>query len=230
MRTQLVSLVALPLLLASAARAQVPPDQPTLTPEQQDLQQQSQDMRQKVMDNIQKQGLDPATVFQDIMQRMQDGSLDFTQLQQELVEKGLLDQASVDKLQGSMQKVTDQTLKQQLKATDDEWTVIQPKIHKMLAAQAAAGQSSAGGQRFGGVMGGFVTGQTGRSQVAKALADLRAALRSKDTPDDLVKTKLQAVRDARAAAKTDLQSAQQDLRDVLTIRQEGVLIRLGMMP
>ncbi len=229
MRIQVLSLIAVPLLLAASAVAQNAPGQAP-TPEQQDLQQQMQDMRQKVMDNIEKRGLDPAVVFQDIAQRMQDGSLDFSQLQQEMVDKGLLDQADVDKLQGTMQKVTDLTLKQQLKATDEEWAVIQPKIHKMLAAQAAAGQSAGGGQRFGGVMGGFITGQGGQSQVAKALADLRATLRSKDSPDDVVKTKLQAVRDARAAAKTDLEAAQNDLRDVLTLRQEAVLVRLGMMP
>ncbi|MGN6367044.1 MAG: hypothetical protein ACTHN5_02165 [Phycisphaerae bacterium] len=228
MRRQVLSVLAVPLLLTGAALAQNAPDQGP-TADQQELQQMAQEMRQKVMDNILKQGLDPAAVMQDIMQRMQDGSLNFSQLQQELVDKGLLDQASVDKLQEKMTKVTDATLKQQLKATDEEWAVIQPKIHKVLAAQAAAGQGMAGGQRFGGMMGGFVTGQNGQASVALALTKLRMALHTK-APDDVVKERLQAVRDARAQAKADLTAAENDLRDVLTVWQEGVLVRVGIMP
>ncbi|HUO10212.1 MAG TPA: hypothetical protein VM008_18035 [Phycisphaerae bacterium] len=217
------------LVLTGAAFAQVPPGAPDMTPEQQDLQQQMQDMRQKVFDNMQKQGIDPRTFMQDMMQRMADGSLNFMQLQQELVDKGLLDQASVDKLQTQMQKVTDATIRQQLKVTDEEWVVIQPKIQKVLQSQAALGQPGGGGARFGGLMGGFLTNQSGRSDVTVALSDLRAALRTKDTPDDVIKAKMQAVRDARVTAAANLDAAEKDLRDVLTMRQEGVLVRIGIL-
>ena len=224
MRTRLF--FALPILLSTAALAQVPAGQTDgggPTPDQQDLQQQMQDMRQKVMDNMQKQGVDPATFFQDMMQRMQNGSLDFSQLQQELVDKGFLDQASVDKLQGTMQKVTDATIREQLQVTDEEWAVIQPKIRKVLAAQSALGQ---GAQRQGGIMGGFLSGAGGQSKVALALAELRHALHTPDTSDDTIKAKLQAVRDARASAQTDFNAAVKDLDVVLTMRQEAILSRI----
>jgi hypothetical protein len=41
--------------------------------------------------------------------------------------------------------------------------------------------------------------------------------------------KLTALRDARAKAKADLESAQKDLKDVLTPRQEAVLVVNGML-
>jgi hypothetical protein len=224
-----LSTFAAVLVLAGTALAQVPPGAPNFTPDQQDLFQQMQDMQQKVNDNLQKQGIDPQQFRQDMMQRMMDGSLNFSQLQQELVDKGLLDQASVDKMQGTMQKVTDATIREQLKVTDEEWTVIQPKIQKVLQSQAALGQPGGGGARFGGMMGGFLTASSGQNQVAVALADLRTALRSKDTPDDVIKTKLQAVRDARATASANLDAAEKDLKDLLTMHQEGVLVRIGIL-
>ena len=123
-------------------------------------------------------------------------------------------------------------LKDQLGATAEEWTVIQPKLDKVLTEQFS---QMAG--RFGGFSRRNRSGDQGNtsradrparpgsdSPIAKAAADLRDAVDKKDTPQEEIATKLKALRDARAKAKADLEAAQKDLQSVLTPRQEAVLV------
>ena len=124
-------------------------------------------------------------------------------------------------------------LKTQLGATDDEFTALQPKIQAVLDAQRASQVRQFGGGRRGG--GGNAGGPGGgaaatpQSDVAKAAADLQTTLDNKDaTPDD-IKTKLEALRTAEAAAKVTLTKAQDDLKSVLTQRQEAVLVEAGLL-
>jgi hypothetical protein len=167
--------------------------------------------------------------FQDMGQRMQDGTLDFAGLQQELVDKGLVEQSAIDKLNGSVQRVTFATLKEQLKATDDEWTVIQPKIQIVLSAQARV---TTGGARIGGFgqMGGFIAKELGPNPVPQALTALRLTLKNTNATNEEIAEKLKALRDAEQSTKDTLANAQKDLRDILTVRQEAILARIGLLP
>ena len=127
-------------------------------------------------------------------------------------------------------------IKDQLAATAEEWTVIQPKLDKVLTEQFAgfAGRMGAfgrGGTRGGNNNNNNAADRTNRparpggdSPVAKAANDLRDAVEKKDTPQEEIATKLKALRDARAKAKADLEAAQKDLQSVLTPRQEAVLV------
>ena len=67
------------------------------------------------------------------------------------------------------------------------------------------------------------------SAVAKASQDLRTALENKDSTPDQIKAKLTALRDARAKAKEDLTKAQAELKELITVRQEAVLVSRGML-
>jgi hypothetical protein len=200
------------------------------TDDQQALQEQMQDVRAQILDNMQKQGVDPVQFFQDIGQRLQDGSLDFSQLQQELVDKGFVEQATVDKLTDSVQNVTFANLKQQLNATDDEWAVLQPKIKIVIAAQARIPNS--GSRRMGGfsAMSGFTAKELGPNPVPQALTALRTVVRTATATNEAISEKLKALRDAHQSVKATLASAQKDLRDLLTVRQEAILSNLGILP
>ena len=127
--------------------------------------------------------------------------------------------------------------KERMGATDEEWGVIEPKLTKVMEAQR---DTRAGGG--GGMWGGGGRGQRGgnrggdnadqqqpQTPVAKAGADLQATLENEKASPDEIKTKLQAVRDAREKAEKDLQAAQKDLKDVLTQRQEAMLVLAGML-
>jgi hypothetical protein len=122
-------------------------------------------------------------------------------------------------------------IKEQLGTPDDEWKVLQPKIEKVMTAQRdtrGGGAFAGGGRRGGGGAAPAATDQP-QSAVQKAAAALRAALENKDTPADTIKAKLTALREAREKAKADLAAAQKELKDVVTVRQEAVLVNMGML-
>jgi peptidoglycan hydrolase CwlO-like protein len=122
------------------------------------------------------------------------------------------------------------SIKEQLKADDDEWKVLSPKIEKLMTAQrdARAG-GGAFGRRPGGGGGGGGADNQPTTAVAKASADLRTALDNKDTPAEDIAKKLAALREARDKARADLAAVQKELKEVLTQRQEAVLVTMGML-
>lgn len=118
-------------------------------------------------------------------------------------------------------------IKEQLGSTDDEWKVLQPKIEKVMEAQMAGFGGGGFGRRGGG--GGGGGDNAPQTPIAKASADLRQTLENKDAPADEIKTKLAALREARAKVRADLEAARKDLKEVLTQRQEAVLVTNGML-
>jgi Spy/CpxP family protein refolding chaperone len=226
------ALLASVALLATRGTAQPGPGGPGgiggMTPEQM---QQMQDFQQKMMQNMQDKGIDPQEFFGGMAQGMQDGTLDPADIQQMMMDKGIIDPdmaAQMQKMQTDMQTAQTKTqvdsLKDQLGATDAEWTALQVRIQKVLDCMAVLGQNAQVGR-----MGGFGGGQPTASDLAKALKDLRAAIKTTTTSDDDVKAKIKSWRDAHEKAKNDLVSAQKDLTDLLTPRQEAILTNLGIL-
>jgi hypothetical protein len=124
-------------------------------------------------------------------------------------------------------------IKERLGASDDEWKVISPKVEKVMTAQRDArgggggfGGPGGGGRRGGGGGGGD---QQPTTETGKASADLRTALENKDTPADDIAKKLAAYREARDKGRAALQASQKELKEILTQRQEAVLVNMGML-
>ncbi|MHB1155595.1 MAG: hypothetical protein ACYC26_02020 [Phycisphaerales bacterium] len=127
-------------------------------------------------------------------------------------------------------------IKTELKVTDDEWTVLQPKVEKVMTLQRDLMMGM-----FGGRMGRRAFGGPGgdnaqppadaapQSEIVKASADLRTALADDNTPAATINEKLLAFRTARAKVQTDLDVARKDLRELLTPRQEAVLVMSGTL-
>jgi hypothetical protein len=65
--------------------------------------------------------------------------------------------------------------------------------------------------------------------VGKAQADLRAALDDKSTSPEEINKRLAALREAREKARADRTAAQKELKEVLSARQEAVLVSMGML-
>ena len=135
-----------------------------------------------------------------------------------------------------MRQRMSERMKEMLGASDDEWKVLQPKIESIQQRQRES--SGMGGMMmmmmFGGGGGGFrppgaPADDQPKSDVQQKTADLRTVTDNKDTKPQEIKAKVDALRAAREKAKADLQKQQAELRDLLTIRQEAVLLTLGVM-
>ena len=117
-------------------------------------------------------------------------------------------------------------LKVTLKVSDEEWAVIQPLLEKVQTKQRESLTS-----RFSfmaGRRGGDHGGRTEPAASAETDA-LRAALESESTSPAEIKAKLEAVREARKKSEADLAQAREDLRKVLTQRQEATLVMVGIL-
>lgn len=132
-------------------------------------------------------------------------------------------------------------LKSRLEVSDEEWSVIGPMVTKVFDAQNAARPYAAGGGRggmmlfggtgapgapggdrggFGGDRGGF----GGRSDAPERDALAAAVASGTD-----VENKLKAYRDARDKKNAELKTAQEELRAVLTVKQEAFCVLMGLL-
>jgi len=134
---------------------------------------------------------------------------------------------------GDFMQRMNERMKTSLKVTDEEWTVLQPLIEKVQTAQRDAMRGAFGG--FGGGRGrGGDTNSGGtppadtRPGVAESTA-LRTALESDGTSADDLKAKLAAVREVRKKGAAELATARENLKKVVTVRQEAVLVSMGML-
>ncbi len=131
------------------------------------------------------------------------------------------------------QRIMD-NLKQDMDVKDDEWAVIQPKLDKVLTISFDSRMR--GGNMFRRNRGQDQQGnnnrpqpQAGDSAVSKAQADLQSALDDKSISADEVAKRLANLRAAKDAAKQDMVKAQQDLKELLSQRQEAVLVLAGLL-
>jgi hypothetical protein len=140
-------------------------------------------------------------------------------------------------------------MKERLGADDEAWKVIEPrltKVQELNRQQMMAG--GRGGFAFGGMRGGRggdqggqqggqqgqrprFPGQENREPTAleKASETLNTTLENPSASADQIKQQLTALRAAREKAKQELATARQDLRQILTVRQEALLVLDGML-
>ena len=111
---------------------------------------------------------------------------------------------------------------------DDEWKIIQERIKKVMDLRMA-GMSFGGGMGFPGMMGRPPGGgMPGMGEPSPEAAALQAALDAKAPAKDL-EQKLAKFREARKASEAKIESAQEDLRQVLTVRQESMAALFGLV-
>ena len=114
-----------------------------------------------------------------------------------------------------------QRFKAALGCTDEEWEVIGPRVEKVVEVQFQA--------RFG--RGGFggPGGRGGMFQGSPEAQALSEALQSEDTSNEDIKAKLKAFRDAAKKKEVELKKARDELREVLTLRQEARLVLMSIL-
>lgn len=109
---------------------------------------------------------------------------------------------------------------------DTEWKAIEPLVQKVMdlrREQMGAGMRGAFGGRGGGPGGGRWGGEPAAEETA-----LRTAIESNASNNEL-KAKMDAYRKARAAKEAELKAAQDNLKKVLTTKQEAVALQMGLV-
>lgn len=123
-------------------------------------------------------------------------------------------------------------MKTQLKVTDEEWAIIQPLLEKVQTKQrdAMVGRFGFfGGRRNGGNNGGGDRAGRPERPATPEIDALKAALEAENSSPAEIKTKLEAVRALRKKAVAELEQAREELRKVLTQRQEATLVMVGIL-
>jgi len=132
--------------------------------------------------------------------------------------------------------------KEMLKATDDEWKVIEPLIKAVNEKRMTGGMGMMGG------MGGMRRNRGGGgNQPADANAPagggqrrgprmttpeteaLQKALEAENPAAKDLQDKMKALRDARKKAEGELKQARENLRKVVTTKQEAQLLLMGLL-
>jgi hypothetical protein len=107
-------------------------------------------------------------------------------------------------------------IKGQLGVSDEEWKVIQPRVeavYNLVHPKPQFGRPNV----------------SQMSPVDQRKRELREILSNKDAAADQVKAKLTALRAAQLAAAQELTKARQDLRQIMTLRQEATLVLNGLL-
>lgn len=130
-------------------------------------------------------------------------------------------------------------LRERFEVTDDEeWKLVSDRLNKVLELRRnSAGSTFGGGMLFGrgGPQGGG-GGDTGRGNRTSSrggsnteMTALSMAIRDK-LPDAEIKSRLDRVREMRKENEMKLAKAQEELRAVLSVRQEAVAVMAGLLP
>lgn len=160
------------------------------------------------------QNMDPQ-ILQDMRRQFQNMD---PQEQQDMIQQ--FQDMDPQQMQDAIQQRVDDSFREQMGVTNDtDWSLIEEKINAVTKARAAV---MAGMMRGGG---GFQAMAGQMSPEAQALQQAVDA----DAPAAKIMDLLAKLETARQAKQAALVKAQDDLRSVLTIRQEGIALLHGLL-
>lgn len=121
--------------------------------------------------------------------------------------------------QGFQGRGATERLRQRLGVTDEEWTVLQPRIQAISDLRTRMEPAP----QFRGGPGGAAP------QVAPEVTALQSTLENEAAAADDIKAKLEAYREARKKNEEAVKAAQDELRELVTVRQEALLTLYGYL-
>lgn len=150
-----------------------------------------------------------------------------------------------------MQQRMYDAMRERLEISEEEWEVIQPRVERVvdMRRQTASGGMGMGMFMFGGDDGpgrrGGPGGRGGRgrggpgggfnpfggepTEVDERLSDLREVVEQEEADAEALNEALGAVREARSKQEAEFEEAQASLRELLTLRQEAMLVGYGLL-
>jgi hypothetical protein len=125
-----------------------------------------------------------------------------------------------------------QSMMQALGATEEEWKVLDPLIHKIDALRghlANATRMAGMGRALTPINGDFAVSPDSVNEVAKKWQEMLTVLDNKDSGPDRIKLALKEYREARAIVQAEIDKTQAQLKQLLTVRQEIYLKQRGTL-
>ncbi len=117
-----------------------------------------------------------------------------------------------------------QRLREQLQISDEEWQVLQPRIERVTNAQRDLRSGGWGGRRGPGG-----PANEPNTPLARASQELRQTLDNENASEQEIHQRLEAYRAARQQAEAELKTAREELRELLTPRQEAQLVIMNIL-
>lgn len=134
-----------------------------------------------------------------------------------------------------MRQRMNERLRERLDVKDDaEWNLIEQRLTKVMEAQRATRMGGMGAMMGGrggrGGQGGRPGGQSNRpgSESSPEATALQSAIESNASAAD-IQAKLAKYREARKAKEATLQKAREDLKQVLSAKQEATCVLMGIL-
>jgi hypothetical protein len=117
-------------------------------------------------------------------------------------------------------------LKERLGANDEEWAVIRPRLEKVSELRVRSAMGGGFGFRGRGSDGG--AGDRPVSEIDAKSRALREAIDANASPEKL-KQAMTELRAARQKQQAEAKAAADHLREVLSLKQEAVLVSMGIL-
>lgn len=153
--------------------------------------------------------------------------------------------------QEEMQQMMAQRYKELLEMSDEEWAVIGPYVLKVATLSRTTQSRGTGMRMMMGGRGNMPQGAQAQDQAQdqasnqdqqdqrnrgnmrgtqdENLQTLQTLLEDEKATSGEIKAKLSALRKARETSKQELVAAQKELRELLTLRQEAMLVVMGLL-
>jgi hypothetical protein len=198
---------------------------------------QNMDPQQQQAEIQQFRNLDPQ-LQQDVMQQVQNvvpqpQQNDMQQFQG--MDPAEFQNMDPQQMQDAIQQRVDESLREQMGVTNDaDWSLIEEKINAVTKARAVVMADSGIGRMMGmgGMRGGRLGGGGGfQAMFGQPSPESQALQQSvdSDAPAAQIRDLLTKFRAAHKEKQAALVKAQDDLRSVLTIRQEGIALLRGLL-
>ncbi|MGA2583467.1 MAG: hypothetical protein ABSG31_09345 [Tepidisphaeraceae bacterium] len=149
---------------------------------------------------------------------------------------GQISPAMIQQIVDQMNQRMLDNVKTQLGCTDDEFAVIGPKVQAIMALRfdeiaATNGRLLMRGipGLAGGMPGGINLFGKGPGEMQKAATDLQTAVDDPNTTDAELASKVASFRMTHARVRQEIQADTDDLLQLLTTRQEAVLVSMGLI-
>jgi hypothetical protein len=138
-----------------------------------------------------------------------------------------------------MMNMMSDRIKEVLEMSDEEWTVIGPKLINVVTLSTQSTEPNMGMMMRMFMLGRRNTNQRNQLQpfpgrgepgpIATVQTELQKLLEDKETPTSEIKRKIIELRDEKEKAEQELATARNELRELLTVRQEAFLIAMGYL-